>query len=185
MIEFNIQEGRLTIDPKVLTIRVFSEIWESDPTKAKTQAIKILKYIFFMNDITTRNPYRDAASSELEKLAKRDAFKNEKYKLTEQEQGFYEQGSFFYQEVNKDCVYRMSYVLQTKIDQLVNHLSSEEVNAANFKGQLEMVKNVTVLLQAKAQAEAEVEKQQKNKKIRGGMTTSPAEKGMLVLGARI
>lgn len=184
MIEFNIQDGRLIVDPKVLTIRAFEEIWDWDKSKAKTKATSLLKYIFFMNDITTRNPYKDAAESELEKLAKRDAFKNEKYKLSEEEEHFFEQGSEFYIEANKDCVYRMSHIIQTKIDQLINHLETEKVNGSNFKGQLDMVRNISALLQAKEQAEAAVEKARKEKKIRGGVKTSPAEKGMLQLGAR-
>ncbi len=184
MIEFNIQDGRLVIDPKVLTIRIFEEIWISDPSKAKSKAVALFKYIFFCNDITINNPYRDAASSDIERLAKRDAFKNEKHQLTTDEKYFFDEGSSFYREANKDCVYRMSFVLQSKIDELINHIELEKVNSTNFKAQMEMVKNVTALLKAKAEAEAEVEKQIKNKKVRGGMKTSAAEKGMLKLGPR-
>lgn len=184
MIEFNIQDGRLIVDPKVLTIRIFEEIWISDPSKAKTKAVALLKYIFFLNDITIKNPYRDAATADIERLAKRDAFRNENYQLTAEEQAFFDEGSEFYAEANKDCVYRMSYVLQKKIDQLIDHIDREAVSGKNFTQQIEMTKNVTALLKAKAEAEAEVEKQIKNKKVRAGMKTSAAEKGLLKLGPR-
>jgi hypothetical protein len=184
MIEFNIENGRLTVDAKTLTIRAFEDIWKSDKSTNKPKAVSLLKYVFFMNDITTKNPYRDAAEAELERLAKRDAFKNEKYKLSEEEQALFDEASYFYLEANKDCVYRMSFVLTRKIDQMLTFLDNEKISNTNFKGQFETVKNISTILRAKAEAEAEVEKQVKNKRNRAGIKTSPGEKGLLKLGPR-
>jgi hypothetical protein len=66
-------------------VGAFLAIWEHDKSRGKEKALALLKHVFHMKDITSDNPMIDIPLSDLERISKRDCFKNSKYKLTEEE----------------------------------------------------------------------------------------------------
>ncbi|WP_194977164.1 hypothetical protein [Aquiflexum lacus] len=54
-----------------------------------------------MKDITSDNPMIDIPLSDLERISKRDCFKNSEYKLTEEEDELFEDALAWYQIINQ------------------------------------------------------------------------------------
>lgn len=45
---FRIEDNKLVVEPEVLTVDVFTQIWKRDKTKGKDNALKDFIYIFYM-----------------------------------------------------------------------------------------------------------------------------------------
>ncbi|RPA68560.1 hypothetical protein EF405_08215 [Cyclobacteriaceae bacterium YHN15] len=84
-----------------LSVGAFLAIWEHDKSRGKKKALALLKHIFHMMDITSDNPMIDIPPSDLERISKRDCFKNSENKLTEEEDELFEDASAWYQTINQ------------------------------------------------------------------------------------
>lgn len=52
---FEFKENKIILDPNVLSLPWFKEIWDKDKTKTKEEAIQTLTYIFYLVDY--KSPY--------------------------------------------------------------------------------------------------------------------------------
>lgn len=178
-VEFDIKEGRLTVSADTLTVSAFLAIWEYDKVKTKKKALAMLKHVFHLNDITTKNPLIDSPLNDRERLSKRDCFGNEKYKLTSEEQLLFKNASEWYTELNRRLPWRSLRVVEKKIDQINDHLEDNDISNDNFDDQMKAIEKMDKLHASRDRIEDMVEKQLKKTKVRGGLERSPLEKGML------
>src|SRR5688500_13478348 len=85
MIEYNIINGKLQIDPATLTVQAFNAIWEFDKSKTKSHASNIMTYIFTLMDLRDKNPFRNLPWDQKIPACKKNAFGDKSYKFSEQE----------------------------------------------------------------------------------------------------
>jgi hypothetical protein len=69
---FDIDNGKVVLDPSNLAIPVFKKIWDSDKSKTKEIATKELTYVVFLCDY--KSPYRDYLPQEREEKIRKDIF---------------------------------------------------------------------------------------------------------------
>lgn len=72
-------EGKLEVDPNVLMIPQFLEIWEADKTKDKRNAYAVLSGIYFLGD--PESPYWDWEDIQKKKEIEETYFKEAGYKI--------------------------------------------------------------------------------------------------------
>ena len=77
---FDIERGRLILNPNSLYVPEFRRIWERDKMSTKDQATKEIAYVTFMCNLSNKNPYN--AYSERDKAIKitQDIFGDINYK---------------------------------------------------------------------------------------------------------
>lgn len=178
-VKFDIKEGKLTIKAETLAISAFGAIWEWDKSQAKTKALALLKYIFYMGDITSDNSLIEMSEIDRERLAKRDCWKNENYKLSKEEQELFNEGIEWYVGLNRTLPWRSLRVIDKKIDQINAHLDVTTITTENIEDQTKALLQLDKLHQSRESVEEIVQKQLKKMKVRGGLDRSPLEKGML------
>lgn len=71
---FDINKGKVVMNPSTLWIPEFKTIWDSDESEEHVEAIKKLSYVVFMMDY--RSPYRDMRPATKEKTIRKDMFGN-------------------------------------------------------------------------------------------------------------
>ena len=178
-VKFDIKDGNLTIKAETLAISAFGAIWEWDKDKSKKKAISLLKFIFYMGDITSDNPFIEMSEKDRERLAKRDCWKDESYKLSKQEQELFDEAIEWYIGLNKTLPWRSLRVLDKKIDEINEHLENVSISDKNLEDITKMMLQVDKLHNTRESLEELVQKQLKKMKVRGGLERSPLEKGML------
>jgi hypothetical protein len=178
-VRFDLKEGKLTVKAEVLSISAFLDIWEWDKDKSKIKALPLLKHIMHMADISSDNPLIDTPHNDLERLSKRDCWKDENYKLSKIEMDFFENGINWYIELNKNLPWRSLRVIEKKIDQINNHMDSQTVTDANLESITKTLASLDKLHSTRVSVEEIVEKQLKKMKVRGGLERSPLERGLL------
>lgn len=178
-VKFDIKEGKLTIKAETLAISAFGAIWDWDKDKNKVKALALLKYVFYMADITSDNPFIEMSEKDRDRLAKRDCWKNENHKLSKEEQALFNEAVEWYSGLNKTLPWRSLRVLDKKIDQVNDHLESINVNEKNLEDVTKAMLQLDKLHNTREAMEELVQKQLKKMKVRGGLERSPLEKGML------
>lgn len=178
-VKFDIKDSKLTISASTLSVGAFLAIWEYDKSKSKEKALSLLKHVFHMNDITSDNPMIDIPFTDVERVSKRDCFKNTEYKLTKEEQALFDDASAWYNTVNQRSPWRSLRVVDKKIDQINDHLDKNNITDKNFDDQLKAIERLDKLHLTREKIEELVEKQLKKARTRGGLERSPAEKGLL------
>lgn len=182
MISFDINErGDLMVDAKTLTVDAFHQLYKSDKAPNKLNAIKLLKYVFFMGDITEKNPHRNIAYNLREPYAKKDVFGDSGYKFGKKEQEMVDNAIQWYYTLNRDCVDRLSFAVNRQIDQLTEMLeTSEDLTLQNYKERVDLMKDIKNILISKTQTDEFVEKSKKKAKTKGNTARSPMEMGLLL-----
>jgi hypothetical protein len=178
-VKFDIKEGRLTIKPETLVVSAFSAIWEWDEDPKKTKALPLLKFVFYMSDITSDNPYIEMSEADRERLAKRDCWKDEKYKLSKIEQKLFNDAQAWYETLNQTLPWRSLRTMEKKIDQINSHLDETDITKENIEDQAKTMLMLDKLHQSRENVEDLVQKQLKKMKVRGGLERSPLERGLL------
>lgn len=74
MLKFILDKHRVTVDPISLTIEPLREIWNSDKSKNKEEAIKLLTYIHICAQIDEGAPFAKADPTEVNTLARREIY---------------------------------------------------------------------------------------------------------------
>ena len=72
---FDIDKGRVQINPTALWIPEFKKIWNRDKTVEKVKASNEISYIVFMHDFMS--PYRDYSEVDREQKVLADCFPND------------------------------------------------------------------------------------------------------------
>ncbi|UJP64009.1 hypothetical protein [Mongoliitalea daihaiensis] len=179
---FDINErGELMVDAKTLTVEAFYQLYKSDKAPNKLNAIKLLKYVFFMGDITEKNPHRDIAYHLRESYAKKDVFGDANHKFSKKEQEMIENAIQWYYTLNRDCVDRLALAVNKQVDQITKLLEdSEEITVKNYRDRVELLKDIKNILISKTQTDDFVEKTKKKAKTKGNAARSPMEMGLIL-----
>ena len=72
---FDIVDTEIVLDPRVIAIPALKKVWDSDKSKGKEKAKKMLTYVAFMVDF--HSPYRDLPDDKKEETIRKDVFKDE------------------------------------------------------------------------------------------------------------
>lgn len=182
MIDFIIDKGKLRVDPSILTVSAFNDIWEHDTTKAKSKASNLLTYVFHVCDFTTKNPFKDLPESQKESYAKRNAFGNQDYKFNEKELELINRAIAWYNVLNKSSIIRLAASLDRKIDQIADFLGDPKNDIKTSKdvdSQTDQIINLEKIFNSKKKTDEFVRQELEKTKIRGGQKLSPMEQGLL------
>lgn len=74
---FDIEAGRLVLNPNSLYIPEIKRIWERDKSIGKEQATDEIAYITFLCNMSTKNPYNAYSDTDKEKKVRKDTIKKE------------------------------------------------------------------------------------------------------------
>lgn len=180
MVNFNIKDGKLTIDPETLTVAAFNQIWTSDNSKAKNKACNMLVYVYHVCDIRKENPFRDLPYNQKDEMARRNAFGNKDYKFSPAEKELIDRAMAWYELLNKNSVLRLSMALDRKIDQMADYISGKEIqNDADLESQTNMMAKMDKVLQSKKRTDEFVANELEKSKVKAGIEISPLAKGLL------
>lgn len=113
LLDLDAATGKIKLNPDILAIPAFGEIWDADKTKSKNKAMKEITYIYMMCDFNS--PYytypeyrrrtevaRDILGSEDAKIEKRLLEGMQKYK------DFQQTPSMYLLEKSKTAIYKMA-----------------------------------------------------------------------------
>jgi hypothetical protein len=178
-VKFNIQNGKLIIDPYTLTVSAFKAIWDYDTSKDKAKACNMLSYVFHMADITKDNVFFDTSLVDKEKLVKRNDFGSENHKFNDKEQKLIDAAIEWYDDLNMDSARRIEITYNKKLDELNDLLNNNVMTVINADDQVKLMDKVQILLTKKVQIESLISKQSEKIKSKGDMKRSPIEKGMI------
>lgn len=71
---FDIQAGKVVMNPTILWVPEFRTLWDRDKSKHKEQAVNEISYVVFLHDF--RSPYLAYPTNERETRIKKDYFKS-------------------------------------------------------------------------------------------------------------
>lgn len=180
MLKWELKGGRVVPNETSLLISAFSDIWDYDKSRKKGFATQLLTYVYYMEDITEENPLRDVSWNEKHQQACRSIFRDDKYKFKKKEQELIDAAREWYVLCNKDCMFRLSAVLDKKIDEFTTYLNTNPAdNAASFKTQVEIMPKINQLLKTKSDTDDWIRKEMKKVKVKGDRVRSPSEKGLI------
>lgn len=74
MLKFVLDKHRVVVDPISLVLEPLREIWNSDKSKNKDEAIKLLTYIHICAQIDENAPFAKADPTEVSSLARRELY---------------------------------------------------------------------------------------------------------------
>ncbi len=185
MVEFNIKDRKLTIDPATLTVSAFNDIWEHDVSKTKTKASNMLTYVFHMRDITQKNPFKDLQEVQKDAFAKRNSFGDQDYKFAPKEQELISRAMAWYEELNKDSVLRLSMVLNKKLDEITTYFEKTPISSAEeMEDQIKSMASIEKILISKKKTDDFVAQQMEKTKLKGAQALSPLQGGLLKKGGK-
>jgi len=171
--------GQAKLNPDILAIPAFADIWSSDKTKLKAKAMKDITYIYMMADFNS--PYavfpankrrievaRDILGAEDAKIEKRLVEGIQKYK------SFQETPSMYLLEKTKTAIYKMADYFE-KIDFMqVDDTGRPVYNAKDVAANLEKIGKI---IESYDKVEEKVKKEVKSEsRIRGGGTEGTFER---------
>ena len=179
MIKFTIKDGKLTVDERILMIEAFADIWEYYKKK-KDMAVKMLLYVFFMNDITKDNPMLDVPDYDRRKQSMRNAYRKDEYKFNDKEKELYNNAAKVYRELTEDAVVRLGRVVNNKIEEISTFLSSYKgVDKDNAEVQMDYITKIEKLLATKVKIDDQIERHTTKVKAKGDRFRSPLEQGKI------
>lgn len=180
-LRWNLQNGKLVIEPSSLTIDAFNAIWKFDKNRNKLKAESLLKYVFFMNDITQNNPLVDLPEHERDGKARRTCFMDENYKFTRREQELVDDAKEWFLTCTENAALRAYFVLNQQIDDLTKYLGGLTYSEKNIEAKGKATKQLREMMEDRVKVEKMVRLELDKQKTRGGLERSPREKGMLAL----
>jgi len=74
---FDIEGGKIVLNPNVLYIPEFKEIWDRDDTEGHDIATKEIAYVTFMKNMSSKNPYNAYSIKDKELKVRKDTIKKE------------------------------------------------------------------------------------------------------------
>lgn len=83
MLRFVIQNRRVTVDPLTLSLSCLKDVWISDPSPNKEEAVKLLTYIHLVSQIDHSAPFSKADYKEVGSLVKKELYGDFSHKFTE------------------------------------------------------------------------------------------------------
>ena len=74
---FDIEAGKIVLDPNVLYIPEFKMLWDRDKTEEHNIATKEIAYITFLCSYSSKNPYNAYAEADKERKVRKDTIDKE------------------------------------------------------------------------------------------------------------
>lgn len=78
---FDIDSGKVTLNPTSLYIPPFKELWDRDTSENKDQATKEIAYVAFLCNLSAKNPYNAYAESLREEKVNKDTIRKKPDKI--------------------------------------------------------------------------------------------------------
>src|SRR5690606_34257836 len=129
---------------------------------------------FHMCDITDANFMRDVPNDQKDALAKKNAFGNENYKFTKDEQEMIDRAMAWYEVLNKNSVMRLSVALDKKIDEITEFYDKNKIsNTSDLDRQTNSMNKLEKILKAKKVADDYARSQTEKQRVKGGGSRSP------------
>lgn len=196
MIKFTMKDGRLQMDHTFLMVPEFVEIWESDKTKDKKSAHKLLFYIYLMCDLGDECPTKDLDQSVKDSQCRFMAYGSKDYEFNNKELKLQIKGLAAYTLLNEVAEERILKTYDAKIDQLRTLLENttpviyENTNESNgvvsFSTNIEIInkalKEISNLVKAKHDLRQTVLAGFSAGHVRGKVQLSPRDKHKLRVG---
>lgn len=171
--------GQAKLNPDILAIPEFADIWEADKTKLKAKAMKEITYIYMMADFNS--PYavfpinkrraevaRDVLGSEGAKISKALLDGIDKYKK------FQETPSMYLLEKTKTAIYKMADYFETVNFNQMDETGRPVYTAKDVAANLEKIGKI---IESYDKVEEKVKKEVKSEsRIRGGGTEGTYER---------
>jgi hypothetical protein len=180
MIEYNIVNGKLMIDPTTLTVQAFNAIWNYDTTRNKSKASNLLTYVFTLCDERDRNPFRDIPYDKKEAACKKNAFGNVGYKFSQEEEKLVGSAIEWFEFLNRNSIQRLSISMDKKIDQLAKFLDDNAISSSeDFDLQTDMMTKIDKILKSKRETDKLVREELEKVRVKGNASRSPLSKGLL------
>jgi len=159
---FDIDRGRVVMNPTALWIPEFTKLWKRDESEDKADASNEISYIVFMYDY--RSPYRDYSEADREKKVLKDCFPGHKnWKPDKDIQSAIKKFKDFQSTANS----RLLKAAKIAADKLTEYFTNVDSSAAT-----EIVRNLKELgtvVKSLDTLEKQVQKEQLEKNnVRGG-----------------
>jgi len=173
LLDLDTATGQAKLNPDILAIPEFSEIWNADKTKVKAKAMKEITYIYMMADFNspyavfpiskrTKEVKKDILGSEDAKIEKRILEGIEKYKK------FQETPSMYLLEKTKIAIYKMADYFEGVDFMQTDDTGRPVYNAKDVAANLEKIGKI---IESFDKVEEKVKKEVKSEsRIRGGGT---------------
>jgi hypothetical protein len=81
MLKFSIEKHKVTVDPISLTLEPLRDIWLSDKSKTKDEAVKLLTYIHICSQVDQNAPFAKVDPTEVSTLARREIYGSYEYQF--------------------------------------------------------------------------------------------------------
>lgn len=179
MIDFDIKDGRLIVSAESLTISAFRNIFESDKSKDKRQGVALLLYVYHVADLRVKNPFHDLHPEQRVPKAKRNAFRDEHYKFSKEEEAMVNEAIEWYAELNKNTIRMSLYIQNKKIYELQQLIDGTTMTLENRKAISEAMADLKKMDTDRAYFEKKARDEDADARNRGGMEASPRDKGKL------
>ncbi len=182
MVGFTIENGKLAIEPEVLTVSAFKRIWDFDKSTKKEKAHNLITYVFTMCDLTQKNPFVDVPIMQKEQVCKKNAFGNPNHKFSKQEQDLIDEAFLWYNSLSETTLLRLAEGINMKIDQITEYLNREDQKVdtdAKLERAIGNMAKIDKLLDAKQKTDKYVRQEFEKIKSQGGLKKSPLQKGLI------
>jgi hypothetical protein len=173
MIDYNIKEGKLVIDPSTLTVAAFNNIWNADQTRSKNKASNTLTYVFTLCDERDRNPFKDVAYDKKEAACKKNAFGKADHSFTQEEQELIDEAIAWFEYLNANSIQRLSKSIDQQIDKMVKFLSEHKIeNMAAYKSSSDEIVKVANIIKSKLATDKLMREEMQKVKTKGNVSRS-------------
>jgi hypothetical protein len=157
---FDIEAGKVVLDPNVLYIPEFKQIWDRDKGKDKNIATAQLAYVTFLCNFSSKNPYNSYSDKDKEKKVRDDTTKKEPDELIKK-------AIKKYKEMQQTVTSRL--LVAAKV---ASNVLAEYFEGAKAEDATEIIRNIEKLgnaVKSLYALEIQVQKEQlESKVIRGG-----------------
>jgi hypothetical protein len=171
LLDLDPASGQIKLNPDILGIPAFGDIWKADKTKTKAKAMKEITYVFMMCDFNS--PYYAYPEYRRKKEVARDILGDEESKIEtrllegmKKYKEFQQTPSMYLLEKTKTAIYKMADYFETIDFKQVDDTGRPVYNAKDVAANLEKVGKI---IESYDKVEEKVKKEVKSEsKIRGG-----------------
>jgi len=157
---FDIEAGKVTLDPNILYIPEFKAIWDRDKTKDKPRATAEIAYVTYLCNFSSKNPYNSYSDKDKEEKVRVDTIKKDPDKLIKKAMDKYK-------EMQQTVTSRLLVAAKVAANVLAEYFEQAKAEDAT-----EIIRNIEKLgnaVKSLYSLEIQVQKEQlESREIRGG-----------------
>lgn len=160
---FNLKDGLVVLNPDVLAVPPFKELYSRDKSKNKESSYKELSFVYFMADFNS--PYATYPEDKREQLIKDDFIKDKKWKPDTLVLDSIKK----YVQLSETPTMRLVRSVRSLIDRMSDYLATAEVDEESIKTLQDSVDKIAKTVAGYGKLEEAVKKEMTSgTKIRGG-----------------